>query len=302
MPIDLPERSDMELVDGDTKSGERARTERLSGHEAPELLAGYMARIGRGELLSHRQEVALSRKARAGDRRARSRLIERNLRLVVSVARRYRGRGLALEDLIQEGNLGLLTATEKFDPERGNRFSTHAIWWIRQAVERAVADKGRTIRLPYHAAEKARKATRDTNELSAQLGREPSQEELTKKLGWTPEELRDVLAVLPDATSLDGFGDLLQVERGEDVADSVLREIETRQLREAVERLPERSRYVLVRRYGLDGRGPATLAELAEGLGVSRERVRQLQHEAEQTLKAGSADATDRPHPLRLTA
>ena len=311
-------RLDMELVDRGTTSGEGIRTER--GSEAPELLAGYMARIGRGGLLSHREEVALSRRARDGDRWARSRLIEKNLRLVVSVAKRYRALGLPLEDLIQEGNLGLMAAAGKFDPERGYRFSTYATWWIRQAVERALVDKGRTIRLSYRATVKARRVTRTRYELSAELGRETADEEVAKRLGWTPEELREILEVLPDATSLDrraGFGEgvseleeLVKDERCEDVADTVLREIETTQVREAVGRLPERARYVLVRRYDLDGRGSATLAELATELGVPRERVRQLQSEAERTLKTGSSRSKPskgsgtmgRPSSLRLTA
>jgi RNA polymerase primary sigma factor len=287
----------MEFMNGGTATCKESREERLSGRgsEAPELLAGYMSRIGRGELLSYREEVALGRRICAGDQRSRGKLIEKNLRLVVSVAKKYRGRGLPFEDLIQEGNLGLMRAVEKFDPERGNRFSTHAIWWIRQAVERAVTNKGRTIRVSYHAAEKVRKVSRTRYELSAEFGREPTDEEVAKRMGWTPEELREVLDILPDATSLDqrvGFGegdsgleDFVRDERCEDVADAVLREIETVQVREAVGRLPERARYVLVRRYGLDGRDSATLAELAEELGLTRERVRQLQREAERRLR-----------------
>lgn len=290
----------MELVSRNMVSGEGIYTEHFSGRgsEVPELLDHYMARIRRGRLLSYREEVALSRKARAGDRRARSRLIEKNLRLGVSVAKKYRGRGLPFEDLIQEGNVGLITAVEKFDPERGNRFSTYATWWIRQAVERAVADKARVIRLSYRTSEKVRKVVRSRCELSAELGREPTDEEVAKRLGWTPKKLRGILAVLPDATSLDqrvGFEesaseleDFVEDERCEDVADTVLREIETTRVREVLDLLdllPERARYVLVRRYDLDGRGPATLAELATEMGVPRERVRQLQHEAEWTLK-----------------
>jgi RNA polymerase primary sigma factor len=312
----------MEFVSTNKASGEEIYREHLSGcrSEAPELLASYMARIGRGGLLSHQEELSLGRRARDGDRWARSRLIEKNLRLVVSVAKRYRGRGLPFEDLIQEGNLGLMTAVGKFDPERGNRFSTHAIWWIRQAVQRAVADKGRTIRLPYHAAKKARKAIRTRCELSAELGREPTDEEVAERMEWTPEELRELLDVLPDSTSLNecvGFGEgaselenFIKDEREEDAADAVLREIETTQIREAVQRLPESARYVLARRYGLDGRGSATLAELAAELGVPRERVRQLQREAEWTLKTRnprpsllrSSGTTGQSSSLRLTA
>src|ERR671939_1394498 len=141
----------------------RRRTERPA--ETPDLIPGYFARIDKGNLLTHKEEIDLSKRAKAGDDRARKKLVERNLRLVVSVAKRYRGMGLPFEDLIEEGNLGLLRAVEKFDPDRGHRFSTYVAWWIRQAVGRAVTDKGRAIRVPAHMGEKIRKMTRTSNEL-----------------------------------------------------------------------------------------------------------------------------------------
>src|SRR5829696_5748708 len=137
--------------------------------EVPELIPGYFARIGKGKLLTHQEEIDLSRRTKKGDRAARKRLIERNLRLVVSIAKKSRGHGLPFEDLIQEGNIGLMRAVEKFDPDRGFRFSTYATWWIRQAVQRAVADKGKTIRVPVHMGEKIRKMARTYNELSIEL-------------------------------------------------------------------------------------------------------------------------------------
>ena len=265
--------------------------------ETPELLAKYLAHIGQGELLSHEEEIDLSKRAKQGDAHARKRLIEKNLRLVVSVAKRYRGYGLPFEDLIQEGNIGLMKAVEKFDPDRGFRFSTYATWWIRQAVQRAVADKGRTIRVPVHMTEKIRKVSRAISELAVELEREPTEDEVARRLGWDSEEVRLTMSAMPDATSLDQpvssedtasqLGDFIEDERVSDTPDTVMREMETTQLKEAIERLPERARYVLVRRYGLDDREPATLAELGDELDISRERVRQLQREAERILKAG---------------
>ena len=151
--------------------------------KAPDLLAGYFAKVGQGTLLTPEEELDLGRRARAGDARARTRLIEKNLRLVVSVAKRHRGMGLPFEDLIQEGNVGLIRAVERFDPDMGNRFATYATWWIRQAIGRAIEDKSRTVRLPVHTGEKARRAARVRNELSAQLGREPTDEEVAERLG-----------------------------------------------------------------------------------------------------------------------
>jgi RNA polymerase primary sigma factor len=247
--------------------------------EAPELLAAYLKRIGRGRLLAKEEELTLARQARAGDEDTRRRLVEKNLRLVVSVAKRYRGMGLPFEELIQEGNIGLMTAVERFDPEMGDRFSTYATWWVRQAIGRAIADKGRVVRLPVHAGEKARKTARVRNALSAQLGREPTYEEVAS-------ELRE----------------FVEDEGASEMPDGVIRQMENARLIEAIEGITDRERHVLVRRYGLDGRESATLAELGEELGTTRERVRQLQRNAERRLSTLMTHAYVAPERCRRDA
>jgi RNA polymerase primary sigma factor len=282
----------------------------MNDRDTPNPLGRYLRQIARGRLLTHEEEIDLGRRAREGNETAQSELIEKNLRLVIPIAKKYRGKGLPFGDLIQEGNIGLMRAADKFDPEKGFRFSTYATWWIRQAIQRAVADKGRTIRIPVHMGEKIRKMARIYNELSTQLEQEPTDEEVAERLGWDVDRVKDVKSAIPDATSLNQplssekdsseLGDLVEDERESGMDGEMVRELETRRLMESVEQLPERQRRVLVRRYGLDGEKPATLAELSEELEVSRERVRQLQHEAERALR--DEDEYEQEHEQELSA
>lgn len=262
---------------------------------APELVASYLERVGKKKLLAPEEEIELGRRVRAGDEMARIELIERNLRLVVSVAKRYSGMGLPFEDLIQEGNIGLMKAVEKFGPERGYRFSTYATWWIRQAIGRAVADKGRTIRLPVHAYEKLARLRHAHAELAMDLGRKPTNEETARRLGWSASEVRFILQCGQNSIILnrpvgseDGVSELGYFVEDEDASErleAVAYRVEVRRLWDALVQLPERERRVLVRRYGLDGKERGTLRELAEELALSRERIRQLQRTAESTLR-----------------
>jgi len=207
--------------------------------------------------------------------------------------------GLPFEDLIQEGNAGLIKAVEKSAPERGDRLSTYATWWIRQAIGRALDDKSRTVRLPGHTGEKARRAAWVRNELSAELGREPTDEEVADRLGWTVGEVRALSGLLVEVLSLDRpvgaeddstglgakLGDFVEDERASGVPDAVIRDMESTWLKASMGEISARERHVLVRRYGLDEGEPASLADLSDELGVTRERVRQLQRNAERRLR-----------------
>jgi RNA polymerase primary sigma factor len=264
--------------------------------EAQDILTQYLGRVRGGRLLDAQEEKDLSRRAHAGDGRARQRLIESNLRLVISIAKKYRGRGVPFEDLIQEGNAGLIRAVEKFDPEMGNRFSTYATWWIRQAVTRALADHGRTVRLPAHVVDALYRLRRAENFLSLELGRDATEEELAERLDVRPEEARRLREVGQPISSINArmkaeegseMGELLPDERsGEDYARVEVGQWELT-LVEAVRSLPEREAKVLEMRHGLDGSETRTLREVSEALGISQERARQVEIKALRTIRTG---------------
>ena len=261
---------------------------------AQDVLTQYLGRIRSGKLLDAREEKDLSRRAREGDETARRRLIECNLRLVISIAKKYRGRGVLFEDLIQEGNAGLIRAVEKFDPEMGNRFSTYATWWIRQAVTRAVADSARTVRLPAHVVDALYRLRRAENALSLELGRDATEEELADRLDVKPQEARRLREVGQPISSIhakigseDGseMGELLPDERSGEDYDRVEVGQWEMTLVEAVQSLPEREAKVIQMRHGLDGSQTRTLREVSEALGISQERARQVEMKALRTIR-----------------
>jgi RNA polymerase primary sigma factor len=248
----------------------------------------FLREAGRHPLLTAAQEVELAKKIEAGDPQAKQRMIQSNLRLVVSIAKNYRNQGLPFLDLIQEGTLGLIRAVEKFDWRRGYKFSTYATWWIRQAVARALADKGRTIRMPVHIVERLQKMNRAERSLWAVLGREPTLEEIADEANLPISQAREVRAAARASTSLDApVGDTDDAVLGDFVAgdgplpdEEVEHSLRSETLATALQALPERHRHVVVLRYGLGDSDPKTLEDIGRRLGLTRERVRQIEVEA----------------------
>jgi RNA polymerase primary sigma factor len=247
----------------------------------------YLRSIGRVELLTAPQEVELAKRIERGDMVAKRQMVEANLRLVVSIAKGYLGRGLSFLDLIQEGSLGLIRAVEKFDYRRGYKFSTYATWWIRQAVTRAIADKARTIRIPVHMVEKLNRVAHVERQLVQRLGREPEPEEIATELRWPLGEVREILRVAQLPISLEKpVGDEDDSELGDFVADDTVAEpfeeasehLQKEGVRKALQALPERERQVIELRYGLTGAEPLTLEEVGNTFGVTRERIRQIEN------------------------
>jgi RNA polymerase primary sigma factor len=254
----------------------------------------YLRSIGRVALLTAVEEIALAKRIERGDIAAKRHMVEANLRLVVSIAKGYLGRGLSFLDLIQEGSLGLIRAVEKFDHRRGYKFSTYATWWIRQAVTRAIADKARTIRIPVHMVEKLNRVTHVERQLVQTMGREPEAAEIAEELKITVREVRDILRVAQMPISLEKpvgdeeeseLGDFVADDRTEEPFDTATERLQREDIQKALDALPERERQVIELRYGLRGHEPLTLEEVGRAFGVTRERIRQIENNTLKKLK-----------------
>ena len=247
----------------------------------------YLREIGKVPLLTADQEVSLAKRIERGDESAKQHMIEANLRLVVSIAKGYLGRGLSFLDLIQEGSLGLIRAVEKFDYRKGFKFSTYATWWIRQAVTRAIADKARTIRIPVHMVEKLNKVVHIERQLVQRLGREPNPEEIAEELEMTTEEVREILRMAQLPVSLEkpigeeedsSLGDFVPDDQAESPFDTASLSLRREDIEAALGSLPDRERRVIELRFGLLGEAPCTLEEVGRAFGVTRERIRQIEN------------------------
>ncbi len=290
------EEQQIEIVPQAVADDEEAPALRARALEAStDSLQLFLKDIGKVELLTAAQEVELAKRIERGDHSAKQDMIEANLRLVVSIAKRYRNQGLPFLDLIQEGTIGLVRAAEKFDYRKGFKFSTYATWWIRQAVARALADKARTIRMPVHVVEKLNKIVRSERKLRAELGREPTAAEIGHDLDLTVEEVEQIRRTSQTPVSLEKpVGDEEESEFGHFITDETAplpdEAAETTLRRETLERilhkLSMRERQVLVLRYGLDGQHPRTLDEVGRTFNVTRERIRQIENQTLKKLRA----------------
>jgi RNA polymerase nonessential primary-like sigma factor len=294
---------EVETLDEDAQLGEdnedldseaKEETERYTSESTGDVTQIYLNEIGQCKLLTPDEERELSRQVVKGDFAARQKMIEHNLRLVVNIAKHYINRGMTLLDLIEEGNIGLMHALEKFDPERGFRFSTYATWWIRQSIERAIMNQSRTIRLPVHVIKELNVYLRAQRHLEATLGHDPSIEDIAHLLGKDVEDVRRVMGLNERVASLDAPLDIdPMLTIGESIPDdqhdgpeSTLQNAEVeRYVREWMKQLNEKQRMVIERRYGLNGYEICTLEDLAASLGLTRERVRQIQIEALDQLR-----------------
>ncbi|MDP8942710.1 MAG: sigma-70 family RNA polymerase sigma factor [Actinomycetota bacterium] len=282
LPVGSAEGEGAERGAAEARAGEPD----LTAEPSLDSLRLYLRAIGKVELLTADQEVDLAKRIERGDMAAKHRMTEANLRLVVSIAKGYLGRGLTFLDLIQEGSLGLIRAVEKFDYRRGYKFSTYATWWVRQAVTRAIADKARTIRIPVHMVERLNKVMQVERQLVQALGRDPTAAEIAADLDWPEHEVADIRRVAQMPVSLEkpvgedeesALGDLIEDETAESPLDVAIQHLREETVHRALAALPRREREVIAMRYGLGGGEPRTLEDVGRTFGVTRERVRQIE-------------------------
>ena len=297
--IEIVAEDDIGSDEGDVTGGEDIEDILKDSTIAKELTVNdpvrmYLKEIGKISLLSLEEETKLSERIVNGDEEAKNILAESNLRLVVSIAKRYVGRGMLFLDLIQEGNIGLMKAVEKFDSNKGYKFSTYATWWIRQAITRAIADQARTIRVPVHMVETINKLSRCQRQLTLELNREPTDEELSKKMGISPDKIREVLKIAQDPVSLETpigeeddshLGDFVKDERSMSPEEYTIHEMLKDEISDVLLTLTEREEQVLRLRFGLDDGSCKTLEEVGQMFGVTRERIRHIEAKALRKLR-----------------
>jgi RNA polymerase primary sigma factor len=293
-----PDAEVEEAEEVEEDAGDDVEVPKAAPEATQDPLKLYVRQIGDGRLLTPAEERELARRKDAGDEAAKRQLIESNLRLVMSITRHYTKAGVPLLDLIQEGNLGLIRAVEKFDYKMGFKLSTYATWWIRQSITRALADQGRTIRLPVHVAEQVRRLMRSRRVLAQKLNRDPTVAELATESGFPEKRVQELLDLVEDPVSLetpvgDGeslYGDLIEDLNVKAPHATTAEKLRAAELASALQRLNPRMRHVLQRRFGLDGRPSETLEEVGAGLGITRERVRQLESRALRELRTVAPD------------
>ena len=293
-----PDLNDLAVEDEEDISEEDLLNGAYNDDITDDSVRMYLREIGKIPLLSLEKETELAEKAMQGDQRAKDKMAEANMRLVVSIAKRYSGRGLELLDLIQEGNTGLLRAVDKFDPSKGFKFSTYATWWIRQAITRAIADQARTIRIPVHMVETINKLMRTSRRLTQELNREPTNQELAKEMDMDVEKIEYIQKIKQDITSLDAgigrdgeegeestLGDFIEDEDTASPEESATVQLLKEQVREILSTLSDRERKILEMRFGLNGTKSHTLEEVVLEFAVTRERIRQIEAKALMKLK-----------------
>ena len=296
LDFDEPETSDLEGEEEFSDEDLAITAENVDAF-ADDSVRLYLREIGKIPLLTPEEEADLAQRIVKGDKKAKDKMVESNMRLVVSIAKRYGGRGLDFLDLIQEGNTGLLRAVEKFDPEKGFKFSTYATWWVRQAITRAIADQARTIRIPVHMVETINKVLRTTRKLTSELNREPTNEEIARELDMEPEKVDYVMRIKQDIASLDAsvgregddedsvLGDFVEDEERDSPEDSAANQILKEQLSEIIATLTDREQKIIRLRFGIGGGRPHTLEEVGNEFDVTRERIRQIEAKALSKLR-----------------